>query len=137
MFFQALMPPPKADQTLSVNRFTIEKQLAPGEYRYRLLLLHMAPFGKEFSGNYQLLAELAQNGVKKEMAFPSGEAHDGGDFRLRFKSYQRLEGLFRVPEDAQLRKVQIRVFEEGVKSPLLAQTMEVSSDGTLNVHSKK
>lgn len=136
-FFQTLMPPPKAEQTLSVNRFVIEKQLVPGEYRYRLLLLHMAPFGKEFAGSYQLLVELAQNDTKKELAFPASDEVERPDFRLRFKSYQRLDGLFRVPADAQLKRVQIRVFEEGTKNPLLAQTIEVSPDGTLNVHSKK
>lgn len=136
-FFQTLMPPAKGDQALSVNRFGIEKQLVPGEYRYRLLLLHMAPFGAEFTGSYQLVVELVQNGAKREISFPRSDAPDSGEFRLRFKSYQRVEGLIKVPEDGELRRVQIRVFEEGSKNPRLAQTINVSPGGALDVHSKR
>jgi hypothetical protein len=136
-FFQTVMPPPKADQPLSVNRFVIEKQLLPGEYGYRLLLLNMAPFAGEFAGSFQLVVELMQNGRREEVAFPGADARGSVEFRLRFKSYQRLEGLFKVPEDAQVRRVQIRVFEEGNKSPRLVQTIDVAQDGAANVHSKR
>lgn len=137
-FFQTLMPSGKGGQPLTVNRFSVGKELLPGEYRYRLLLLHAAPFSGEFTGAYQIVADVMHNGKTKEFIHPDPSGgREAKEFKLRFKSYQRIDGILKVPADAEVRRLQVRVYEEGSKSPKLAQTIELSPEGAGNVPKKK
>ena len=57
-FFENLGP---ATNKLSINRFTVQKDVLPGEYRYRLLvLLGGAGRDRQFQGGLQLLVNTLQ-----------------------------------------------------------------------------
>jgi len=49
-FFQSLMPA-GGREGVSINRFRVQKEALPGEYRYRLLLVQTGQRVKEFKGN--------------------------------------------------------------------------------------
>lgn len=125
-FFRKLMSTDKNDGNLSIYRVKVENSVLPGEYRYQLLLLQGGQREKEFQGKVQLLVNLQQDGRKTVMTLPASGGKDAQIFNLNFKFYQRVEGTFQVAPRAQVKNIQVRVFENGSLQPRLLQTVSVS-----------
>ena len=125
-FFRKLMSADKSDSALSIYRLKVENSVLPGEYRYRLLLLQGGQREKEFQGKVQLLVNLQQDGKKLVMTLPVADGKDDQTFNLNFKFYQRVEGTFQVAPKAQVKNIQVRVFENNSPQPKLMQTVNIS-----------
>ena len=110
-FFENLIPGEHRDNTLLINRFRAEPGALPGEFRYRLLLLQGGRRDKLFQGNLQLLVTLQQDGKDAIITLP--EAGAAPSYKISFKYFQRVEGTFRVAPGAQVKMVQVRIFESG------------------------
>jgi hypothetical protein len=109
---------------LSILRFKVEPDVIPGEYRYRVLLLASGPRrGKEFQGRLELAVNLTENGRGAMIMVPgSGEA-EAAPFRLTFKHFQRIDGVFRVNPKAKVANVQVRVYESGSSGAKVTQSV--------------
>jgi hypothetical protein len=126
VFFQTLMPSGGKEGGLAVNRFLVQNDALPGEYRYRLLLTQTGQRSKDFVGNLQFVVNLQQDNKKIVMQLPlEGEEADKA-YKLNFRFYQRVEGSFRVSPGAVVKSVQVRVFENGSKEPKLTQAVNAS-----------
>jgi hypothetical protein len=125
-FFQSLMPISAADGALSINRFRLEPGGMPGEFRYRLVLVHAGQRAKEFRGSLQFVLNVAQDGKQAVLTLPRPGEPAASEFQLSFKLFQRVEGTFRLAPDAVVRSLQVRVFEIGTNAPKLTQTLKVS-----------
>jgi hypothetical protein len=104
--------------TLSIYSFKVEQDVLPGEYRYRLLLVTpSARRDRDFNGRLELVVSLQDGGQNVMMSFP--EQADGGAtaFKLAFKYFRRVEGIFRVNPKAKVESVQVRVYETGSSQP--------------------
>ena len=110
---------------LSVLRFQVEPDLLPGEFRYRALLLASGPRrSKDFQGRVELLVSVADEGRNAMITVPAaGEAE--GPFRLAFKHFQRVEGVFRVAPKSKVASVQLRVYETGTAGAKATQTVKL------------
>lgn len=122
-FFENLGP---ATNKLSINRFTVQKEVLPGEFRYRLLvLLGGSGRDRQFQGSLQLVVNLQSQGRNVMMVIPETAQPDNPAFRLNFKYFQRVEGTFRVPEKAKIRSVQVRVTQQGSSQPSATQSVDL------------
>lgn len=124
-FFQSLMPAGGREGALSVNRFRLQPEALPGEYRYRLMLVQTGQRTKEFQGRLQFVLNLQQDGRKLVLTLPE-EGKGGAEYQLNFKFFQRVEGTFRIAPDAAVKSLQVRVFEIGASTPKLTHTVNVS-----------
>src|SRR6185369_12734796 len=107
---------------LSVLRFKVEPDVLPGEYRYRVMLLAAgARRGKEFLGRLELVVGLTEDGRSAMITVPGTEDADAANFRLGFKHFQRIDGIFRVNPKARIASVQLRVYETGSPEPKVIQ----------------
>ena len=99
-------------QALNIQRFKVEPDALPGEYRYRMLLLtgNRSERG-EFQGRLELLVAVQKDGKNAMITFPDRAAADAPAFRLAFRHFHRLEGTFRVDPKAKVSAVQVRIFE--------------------------
>jgi len=111
---------------LSVNRFRVQPESLPGEYRYRLLLVQTGQRVKEFQGKLQFVLNLQQGDRKFVLTLPAESEKDSKDYEVNFKFFQRVEGTFKVAPEAVVKSLQIRVFENGSIAPKLLQTVSVS-----------
>ena len=112
-------------QGVTVERFRVKRDVVPGEYRYQLLVAQARTRSRAFSGRIELIVDIERGGRSEVVVFPqSAEARPS--YGLRFKFYQRVDGLFRVAPDARVHRVQVRVLEEGVSTPVSSQTVSVS-----------
>ncbi len=107
---------------LSIQRFKVEAELLPGEYRYRLLLLASPPKRSEFQGRYELLVSLTEDGRSAMITLPDAEHAGAPGYRLSIKHIQRVEGTFRVSPKARVESVQVRVYEAGATEPRATHT---------------
>ncbi len=122
-FFENLGP---ATNKLSINRFTVQKDVLPGEYRYRLLvLLGGAARDRQFQGSLQLVVNVQSQGRNGMIVLPDRSQAENNDFRLNFKYFQRIEGTFRVPDQSKIRSVQVRVMEQGSNHVSAEQSVDL------------
>lgn len=125
-FFQTLMPSGGKEGGVTVNRFEVTRD-QPGEYRYRLLIMQTGTRTKDFQGRLQFAVNVQQDSKRVIMTLPAeGEADDQKSFRLNFRFYQRVEGTFRVAPGAEVKSMQLRVFENGVTEPRLTHNANIS-----------
>jgi len=126
-FFQTLMTSggESGGGGISINRFRVRQDALPGEYRYQLLIVQSRTRSREFQGKLQLVVNLEREGQQQVLVLPQGE-EKGGPYNLSFKFYQRVDGVFRVPPDAMVRRVQVRVMENGSDTPKSSQTVNLS-----------
>jgi hypothetical protein len=122
-FFQTLMPSGGKEGGVAVNRFIVQNDVLPGEYRYRLLLTQSGQRNKDFQGTLQFVVNLQQDTKKIVMTLPAEGDKADKALQLNFRFYQRVEGTFRVAPGAVVKSMQVRVFENGSNEPKLTQAV--------------
>jgi hypothetical protein len=125
-FFQTLMPSGGKEGGVAVNRFLVQNDALPGEFRYRLLLTQTGQRTKDFQGRLQFVVNLQQDGKKTVMTLPAEDDKEAKGFKLNFRFYQRVEGTFRVAPGVVVKGMQVRVLEGDGKEPRLTQSATVS-----------
>jgi hypothetical protein len=126
-FFQSLMPAAGGrEAAISVNRFRLHPEAAAGEYRYQMLLVQNGQRGREFHGRLQFVLDVLHDGRKLVVVMPPEAEREGRDYQLNFKFYQRIEGTFKLMPGSVLKGMQVRVFENGARTPKLTQTLNTS-----------
>lgn len=125
-FFQSLMPASGRDGAVSINRFRLQQETLPGEYRYRLLLVQSGQRLKEFQGSLQFVLNVQQGDRKLVLTLPPEPDRGAKEYQLNFKFFQRIEGTFKIAPEAVVKGMQVRVFENGSNAPKLTQTVNVS-----------
>lgn len=111
-FFESLLPTATGPLGISIRRLKID-QVAPGQLRYRLLIMQGGNGDRMFQGTLQLAVSVVQGGNNAMMIFPEANSNEHDKFKLGFKHYQRLEGVLTLPEGALVKTVQARVLEKG------------------------
>lgn len=114
-FFESLASAEGREAGFTINRLRIEPSGNPGQYYYRLLAA--AQGGKkdrEFKGSVQLIISLQQAGKNVMMTLPSPSDSGKGKFNISFKHFQRVDGTFQVPAEAQVKSVEARLIQDGV-----------------------
>lgn len=125
-FFQSLMPASGRDGAVSINRFSLQPDTLPGEYRYRLLLVQSGQRLKEFQGSLQFVLNVQQGDRKVVLMLPPEPDRGAKEYQLNFKFFQRIEGTFKIAPDAVVKGMQVRVFENGSNAPKLTQSVNIS-----------
>jgi hypothetical protein len=111
---------------LSVLRFKVEPDVIPGEYRYRVLLLAAGPRrAKDFQGRLELAVNLTESGRSAMITVPGAGESESSAFRLNFKHFQRVEGIFRVSPKAKVGSVQVRVYEGAAGEARVTQSVKL------------
>ena len=124
-FFQTLMPSGGKAGGVAVNRFLVQNDSLPSEYRYRLLLTQTGPRSSDFQGSLQFVVNLQIDNKKVVMSLPAeGDADKA--YKLNFRFYQRVEGTFKAAPGAVVKSMQVRVFENGSNEPKLTQVVNAS-----------
>jgi hypothetical protein len=125
-FYQNLTQSASREENLSIQRLKIVHDTLPGEYHCSMLLVQSGQRPKDFLGNVQLVLNIRRGGEKSVVLFPQPDSQDAAAYRLDFKYYHRMERSFRLPPDAVLESLQVRVYEQGVKDPKAKQDAALS-----------
>lgn len=123
-FFQSLMTPSAKTGSLAIYRLRVERDSQPGEFRFGFLLVQMGQRVKDFQGRLQLVANVVESGKKTTMSV--NDTKNPRAQTLNFKYYQRVEGSFRLPPNAAMESLLIRVFENGAPEAKVTRTVNLS-----------
>jgi hypothetical protein len=112
-FFERLLPA-NTGRGVSIRRLTAEL-IAPNQLRYRLLIMQGGKNPPAFVGELQLAVMLVPSGDRADamIVFPEENNSDPQRFVLKFKQYQRVEGILTLPDGVEVQAVQARVVEKG------------------------
>jgi hypothetical protein len=110
---------------VSVQRFTVSGAGGLGEFRYRLLVVQSKQRAEHFRGHIELVVSVVDKGVQRTLVFPKpGEKTQ--PFILGFKFFQRVEGIFKVPPEAKITRVEARIYEAGKEAPYSSQAASMT-----------
>ena len=98
----------------------------PGEYRFRMLLVRGGQRPADFLGQMQLVVNAINGNDKIVLSLPQATDAASPEYQLNFKSFQRVEGVFRLPKGAIVKSVQVRVFQKGQSAPKLVQSVNIA-----------
>jgi hypothetical protein len=74
----------------------------------------------------QLTAQLVGAGDKRiTINLPDEQADLQPTLSLDFKAYQRVEGVFKVPANTQLKTLNVRIVQGGSKEPKAQQSLQL------------
>ena len=124
-FFQTLMASGSEPGGISINRFRVEADALPGEYRFRLLVVQSKQRVREFHGRLQFVVDMEEAGRPTVVTVPA-ENDAAQAYNLVFKFYKRVDGTFMLPPGAVVKRVQVRVLENGNPTPLSTQSVTLS-----------
>lgn len=104
-FFERLLP---AGATGEVTVRGLQAQLSQaGQMRYQLLVMQQGKAVPEFNGRYELVLSGQMEGKPWSFTMP------GGARPLKFKQYQRVDGVIDYPAEAVVKQVQVKVLDSG------------------------
>jgi hypothetical protein len=123
-FLRKMMTSGATPEGIGVSNLKVEPDGRPNEYRYRMLLTQGGQRKQDFKGRLQVVARAQQGSTMTTFTFPDEPDQASGTVEFRF--YQKLEGRFRLPEDAQLKSVEIRVLAAPGGQVKLSRTLNFS-----------
>lgn len=107
-FLRKVMSSGTTAEGIGVFDLKVERDGAPNQYRYRMLLTQGGQRKQDFRGKVQILARAVQGPNMTTYTFPEPGSGDAGT-NVDFRFYQKVEGRFAVPEGASLKSAEIRV----------------------------
>lgn len=125
-FFEKLMGNANgAKNGLAVQRLQAERD-SVGTYRFRALVVQ-GNAESPFKGRVTLIATVVMDKDNKRVNInlPEEQPDLLPSLGLDFKTYQRVEGIFNVPANAQLKTLQMRVLPTGSATPKAQQSIQL------------
>jgi hypothetical protein len=100
---------------VSLGRLRVEPDAVPGKYRYRMLASqHGAEARQDFKGTLQFHVTVqAASGHSAIIVLPRPDDPDAASFAVSFRAFRSLEGSFRIPPDATIKRVEARLIQNG------------------------
>jgi len=107
-FLRNIMSSGAAPEGIAMSNLKVERDARPNEYRYRMLLTQGGQRKQDFKGRVQVVAKALQGTNVNSFTFPNA-AEGENELVVDFRFYQKVEGQFRLPDDALLKSVEVRI----------------------------
>lgn len=109
---------------LSIHRFQFDKTPS-GTYRYQLYLIQSGQGGAAFKGGLQLAVTGRRGSQPGVLNFPA-DTSANNNYKINFKSYQKMEGEIILPAGYAVKSVEARIFGQDSGQPRLAKMIDFS-----------
>lgn len=119
-FYKSILTEGGAAGVPRIHSVKLSKGVRSGEYQYQILLVQSGRHDKAVQGGLQLVLNGTQDG--KPMAHHVEPAGQQKGIKVNFKYYQRIEGMFSVPQQTSAQGLQVQYFAMGGTQPTLTQT---------------
>ncbi len=115
VFYRSLLAPEKAGIGVEVRDFNLRAAADQSEYYYDFLLTQSSRNKKVAKGKINVTIDGKQEGQMRRIEIPDLDSVKGDTLTYSFKYFQRLNGVFELPENFQPQKILINV-EPAAKS---------------------
>ncbi len=128
-FLQKLFADTKGPGGLTITRLTAERDTPEG-WRYGVLVVRGGGgTADDYRGTLVLQATVAPadpaTAGTRTVTLPDDQPDAAPTLKLRFKYYQRIEGVLRVPAGARVTGVTARAYEDGSTAPRATRTLSI------------
>ena len=129
-FLQKLVADSSKQVGVSIPRLVVERS-GDDAWHYSVLVVRGGTPHDDFQGHLALAATLApppdDAGARETtLLLPDDQPDLSPALKLRFKYYQRIEGILRVPAGTQVRSLTVRAYENGAAAPRATRTLALS-----------
>jgi hypothetical protein len=124
VFLRTLFSESGRPGTFAIQRLAAERE-RDGVYHFSMLVVRGGKPTDDFTGQLSLSANLLMAGHASTLMLPDDQPETAPALKLQFKYYQRIEGTFRVPPGAQVKSLQVRVFEAGQSMPKATRSLNL------------
>jgi hypothetical protein len=130
-FLQKLVSDASKSVGVTIPRLVVERSEVEDEWHYSILVVRGGTPRDDFEGHAILTAVVSgasdpAEPVPTTVNLPADQPDTASALRLRFKYYQRIEGVLRVPKGAQVRSLTVRAYEAGAAAPRATRTLALS-----------
>jgi len=132
-FLQKLVSDSSKLVGIAIPRLVVERSEANEDaWHYSVLVVRGGTPRDDFEGHLALAAVLSPPadgsfpGRQTTLTLPDDQPGSAAAFRLRFKYYQRIEGVLQVPKGTQVRSLTVRAYEAGAAAPRATRTLALS-----------
>ena len=131
-FLQKLVSDASKSVGIAIPRLVVERSEADDAWTYSILVVRGGTPRDEFDGHVALAAVLstpgdaAGAGTPVTLNLPADQPDSATALKLRFKYYQRIEGVLKVPKGTQVRSLTVRAYESGANVPRATRTLALS-----------
>jgi hypothetical protein len=131
-FLQKLVADSSKQAGLAIPRLVVERSEADDSWHYSVLVVRGGTPRDEFEGHVAVAAVLSPPadgsfpGRQTTLTLPDDQPGSAASFKLRFKYYQRIEGVLPVPKGTQVRSLTVRAYEAGTSAPRATRTLALS-----------
>jgi hypothetical protein len=91
-----------------------------------MLLMQGGQRPADFQGHIQLVINAQRGEQKMVLTLPAENNAKSQEYRLNFKSFQRVEGAFKVPPGTVVKNIQVRVYQNDSRTPKLTKSVNIS-----------
>jgi len=131
-FLQKLVSDASKSVGIAIPRLVVERSESDDAWTYSILVVRGGTPRDEFDGHVALAAIVstpADGGGSSASAtfnLPADQPESAAALKLRFKYYQRIEGVLKVPKGTQVRSLTVRAYETGANVPRATRTLALS-----------
>jgi hypothetical protein len=114
-FYQAIMASTSSTPGLSIQGMQIDKLPLENNYRFKLILTHVAKSDMVAEGTVEITLEGLQDGVAKVLNLTEVVLNPAIDLSFNFKNFKRFEGTMMIPEGFTPHRVTVRLQPKDTK----------------------
>lgn len=108
-FYQAIMTSTSTTPGLSIQGMQIDRLPVENNYRFKLILTHVAKSDKVAEGTVEITLEGIQDGVAKALNITEVVINPAIDLSFSFKNFKRFESNMMIPEGFTPHRVIVRL----------------------------
>ncbi len=109
VFYRSLLAPEKASLGLEVRDFSLRVSPREGEFYYDFLLTQSSKSKRIAKGSVTFVVDGKQAGTMRRLELDDIGAATGESLKYSFKYFQRLNGVFELPENFEPQQILIEV----------------------------
>ena len=131
-FLQKVVADSSKQVGLAIPRLSVERSESDDAWHYSVLVVRGGTPRDDFEGHLALAAVLSPPadgsfpGRQTTLTLPDDVPGSAPALKLRFKYYQRVEGVLQVPKGTQVRSLTVRAYESGASAPRATRTLALS-----------
>jgi hypothetical protein len=123
-FFEKLMGSKAGSKNgLSVQRLQAERE-SLNTYSFRALVVQGGT-DTTFKGRMTVAATIVSDNKRSTINLPDEQPETAQTLALDFKAFQRISGVFKVPPNAELKSLQVKIIQAGSKEPKATQALQL------------
>lgn len=123
VYLQKLVSDATAEAGVRIQDARIQPGKESNEWSYRILLVQGGSPKDDFEGDIRITGYAADDG--KVLTVTSKEGAVIEPQPLKFKYYERIENIFRVPGDQKLGRIDVGVFKKDASEPFVTRTISL------------